>query len=190
MRHSPWSLAGVSLISSLGMVLVLQSCYLYVPDLDGTYIPHSATIHTDKKTAADILKRFRQAEEALKRQDLDSLMDFYADHYKHAGFSKDALREEWKALFERYKDFSATHVLTHFEVASDVDRLPRTAQITCTGSLWAISRDTNRRVNIDSWYNEVHYLAHIAGSWRIEGQAWQAASPEVARTGGPPHPFF
>ncbi len=190
MKHPTWSHVGVSLISSVGMLLVLQSCYLYIPDFDGTYIPHSATIHTDKKTAADILKRFRQAEDALKRQDLDSLMDFYADHYKHAGFSKDSLRDEWKALFEQYREFSATHVLTRIEVALDADRLPRTAQITCTGSLWAISRATNRRVNIDSWYNEIHYLAKFAGSWRIEGHAWEVANHEDARTTRPPHPLF
>jgi hypothetical protein len=115
---------------------MLQRCYLYVPDLDGTYVPHSATIHTDKKTAADILKSFKQAEDALKREDLDSLMDFYADHYKHGGFTKDSLRAEWKALFEQYRALSATHVLTRIEVAVDADKVPLTAQVTCTGGVF------------------------------------------------------
>jgi hypothetical protein len=180
----------VGLISSLGIGLVLQSCYLYVPDLDGTYIPHSATIHTDKKTAAEILKSFKRAENALKRKDLDSLMDFYADQYKHRGFTKDSLKAEWKHLFQEYREFSATHVLTRIEVVVDSDRVPLTAQVTCTGSLWAISNDTNRRVNIDSWYNEIHYLAYVDDAWRIQGHAWEALIPTDTRPARPPHPFF
>ena len=176
-----------ALITVLGILLVLQSCHLYVPDLDGTYVPHSATILTDKKTAADILERFKQAQDALTRKDLDALMEFYADNYKHRGFTKDSLRSEWEALFNKYTNFSATHVLTRIVV--DADRMPHTAQVTCTGSLWAISTDTNRRVNIDSWYNEVHYLAYLDGAWRIQGHAWDAANSET-RTVGPPHPLF
>ena len=154
----------IGLIAALGLVIVLQSCSLYVPDLDGTYIPHSATIHTDKKTALEILKNFKRAEEALKRKDLDSLMEFYADTYQHRGFTKDSLKAEWKHLFGEYRDFSATHVLTLFEVVVDADKVPLTAQVTCTGSLWAISNDSNRRVNLDSWYNEVHYLTYAEGA--------------------------
>ena len=180
----------VGLILSFGIVFVLQSCYLYVPDLDGTYVPHSATIHTDKKTAAAILKSFRQAESALKRKDLDSLMEFYADDYKHGGFTKDSLGTEWKHLFQAYREFSATHVLTRIEVVENADRVPLTAQVTCTGSLWAISNDTNQRVNIDSWYNEIHYLAYVDGAWRIQGHAWELTNPIDTRTVRPPHPFF
>ena len=180
----------IGLIAALGLVIVLQSCSLYVPDLDGTYIPHSATIHTDKKTALEILKNFKRAEEALKRKDLDSLMEFYADTYQHRGFTKDSLKAEWKHLFGEYRDFSATHVLTLFEVVVDADKVPLTAQVTCTGSLWAISNDSNRRVNLDSWYNEVHYLTYAEGAWRIQGHAWEVPNPQDARTARPPHPFF
>ena len=180
----------IGLIAALGLVSVLQSCSFYVPDLDGTYIPHSATIHTDKKTALEILKNFKRAEEALKRKDLDSLMEFYADTYQHRGFTKDSLKAEWKHLFGEYRDFSATHVLTLFEVVVDADKVPLTAQVTCTGSLWAISNDSNRRVNLDSWYNEVHYLTYAEGAWRIQGHAWEVSNPPDAPTARPPHPFF
>jgi hypothetical protein len=117
-------------------------------------------------------------------------MDFYADNYTHRGFTKDSLKAEWKHLFQEYRDFSATHVLTHFEVVVDADRVPLTAQVTCTGSLWAISNDSNQRVNIDSWYNEVHYLVYVAGAWRIQGHAWEEVNPTDTRTARPPHPFF
>jgi hypothetical protein len=38
------------------VMILLQNCHSapYVPDLDGTYVPHSATIQTDPTTAADI----------------------------------------------------------------------------------------------------------------------------------------
>jgi hypothetical protein len=159
-----------------------------VPDLDGTYVPHSATIQTDKKTEAEILKSFKQAEDAVKHKDIDALMDFYADNYKHRGFTKDSLRTEWKHLFHEYREFSATHVLTR--IAVDNQRVPPTAQVTCTGSLWGISNDTNDRVNIDSWYNEVHYLTYIDGAWRIRGHAWEMLNPKDTRLARPPHPFF
>jgi hypothetical protein len=131
------------LILSVVMMILLQSCHVvpYVPDLDGTYVPHSATVETDRNNAAAILNSFKQAETAVKRKDLDSLMNFYADNYNHTGFTKDSLRTEWKRLFQDYRDFSATHVLTRIVV--DADRVPRTAQVTCTGSLWAIANDTN-----------------------------------------------
>ena len=177
-----------ALIASFSMI-VFQSCQApYVPDLDGTYVPHSATIQTDKNTEAAILKSFKKAEDALKRRDIDALMDFYADNYQHRGFTKDSLRTEWKHLLQDYRDFSATHVLTRIVV--DADRVPHTAQVTCTGSLWAISNDSNQRVNIDSWYNEVHYLVHRDGVWRIQGHAWEMVNPKDTRTARPPHPFF
>jgi hypothetical protein len=180
----------VGLIASVVMMLLLQSCHIapYVPDLDGTYVPHSATVQTDPHTEAAILNSFKQAENALKRKDLDSLMNFYADNYQHTGFTKDRLRTEWERLFQDYRDFSATHVLTRIVV--DADRVPRTAQVTCTGSLWAIANDTNQRVNIDSWYNEIHYLAYVDGAWRIQGHAWEVVNPKDTRTARPPHPFF
>ena len=118
------------------------------------------------------------------------LIEFYADTYQHRGFTKDSLKAEWKHLFGEYRDFSATHVLTLFEVVVDADKVPLTAQVTCTGSLWAISNDSNRRVNLDSWYNEVHYLTYAEGAWRIQGHAWEVSNPPDAPTARPPHPFF
>jgi hypothetical protein len=172
------------------LMILLQSCHSapYVPDLDGTYVPYSATVQADTNTEADILNSFKRAENAMKRKDLDTLMNFYADDYKHAGFTKDSLRTEWTRLFQDYRDFSTTHVLTRIVV--DADGVPRTSQATCTGSLWAISNDTNRRVNIDSWYNEIHYLVYVDGAWRIQGHAWDAANPKDPHAVRPPHPFF
>ena len=172
------------------LMILLEGCQTapYVPDFDGTYVPSSATIQTDATTEADILNSFKRAESAMRRKDLDALMNFYADNYTHTGFTKDRLKTEWARLFQNYRDFSTTHVLTRIIV--DADRVPRTAQATCTGSLWAISNVTNQRVNIDSWYNEIHYLAYVDGAWRIQGHAWEVLNPPDTRTARPPHPFF
>lgn len=181
----------VGVISSFGLLTltVLQGCpHPSVPDLSGTYIAHSAAIQADTKTEADILNSFKKAEDAVTRKDLDGVMDFYTESYKHRGFTKESLRAEWKHLFEEYRDFSTTHVLTRIVV--ETERVPPTAQVTCTGSLWAISNDTNQRVNIDSWYDEVHYLAYVNGVWRIRGHAWEMLNPKDTRTARPPHPFF
>jgi len=176
----------------VGLMVEVQGCHLgplpSVPDLGGTYISQSATIQADTKTVDEILTAFKQAEAAVQHRDLDALMALYAEGYKHRGFTKDTLRTEWKHLFEDYHDFSSTHVLTGIAVESD--KSPATARIICTGSLWAISNDTNQRVNIDSWYGEVHYLIYVDGAWRMRGHAWEVLIPKDPRLAHPPHPFF
>lgn len=176
----------------VGFVFGLQGCHFgplpSVPDIRGTYISRSATIQADKKTVEEILGVFKLAEEAVQRQDLDALMALYADNYKHSGFTKDSLKAEWKRLFQDYHDFSPTHVLTRIAVESD--KTTPTAQITCTGSLWAISNETKERVSIDNWFGEVHYLTQKEGGWRMQGHMWEVLSPKDTRTARPPHPFF
>ena len=82
-----------------------------------------------------------------------------------------------------------THILTRFVV--EENRTPPTAQVTCSGSLWAISNQTGERVNIDSWFGEVHYMIYEDGAWRIRGQAWEPPLVEKeSRFARPPHPFF
>jgi len=184
LQAATWALVGV--------VLELQGCHLgpvpAVPDIEGTYISHSATIQADKRTVDEILSTFKKAEEAVHHQDLDALMAMYADNYKHHGYTKDTLRTEWKQPFHEYRDFSMTHVLTRIAVESD--KSPPSAHVTCTGSLWAISNETNERANIDSWYGEVHHLTYVDGVWHMKGHAWEVLNPKDTRTMRPPHPFF
>jgi hypothetical protein len=187
-----WKRTQAAIWALAGLVLELQGCHLgplpSVPDISGTVISQSATIQADKKTVDEILSTFKQAEEAVQHRDLEALMVLYADNYKHHGFTKDTLRAEWKQLFQNYRDFSTTHILTSIAVESDKN--PPTAHITCTGSLWAISNETNERVNIDSWFGEVHYLTYGDGVWRMRGHAWEVLNPKDARIARPPHPFF
>lgn len=169
-------------------VISLQACQHYIPDFDGTYVANSADIQADRKTVNDILSAFKQAEAALQRRDIDGIMELYSDSYKSQSFDKLTLRKVWAELFQENRDFSTTHVFT--QVKAEAQSTPQTAQVVCTGSLWAISNKTNTRVNLDSWFGEVHYMVSENGKWRIRGHAWEVhgeKQPQVAR---PPHPFF
>ena len=142
-------------MATIGMclgVISLQACQHYIPDFDGTYVANSADIQADRKTVNDILSAFKQAEAALQRQDIDGIMELYSDSYKSQSFDKPTLRRVWAELFQENHDFSTTHVFTQVKVEA------QTAQIVCTVSLWAISDKTNARINLDSWFGEVHYM--------------------------------
>jgi len=174
------------------LVVVMQGCQLgpspSVPDLGGTYIAHAANIQVDKQTMDEIMAAFKRAEQAVLHQDLDALMAFYSESYQHRGFTKDSMRIEWENLFHEYHDFSSTHVFS--SITAESDQTPPRAQVTCTGSLWAISNASNQRVNIDSWLGEVHYLTYEHGAWRIRGHAWEPIIVRKSQIEHPPHPYF
>ena len=172
----------------LGVVTGLQACQYYIPDLDGTYVAHSADIQADRKTLNDILSAFKRAEAALHRRDIDGIMELYSDSYTYQSFNKLTLRKVWADLFQENHDFSTTHVFTKIKL--EADNTPQTAQIVCTGSLWAISNETNERVNLDSWFGEVHHMVSENGTWRIRGHAWEVLAEKEPRFARPPHPFF
>ena len=187
-----WPSAQAGFWTLVGIAFALQGCPVgprpSVPDLGGTYLSQSATIQADQKTVDEILSTFHHAEEAVAHEDLDALMRLDADSYKNRGWTKDTLRAEWKQLFQDYRDVSITDVLTR--IAVDVDHTPASAQVTCTGSLWAMSNETNERANIDSWFGEVHYLTYTDGVWRMRGHVWEVLNPKELRTAHPSHPFF
>ncbi|RJQ47319.1 MAG: hypothetical protein C4534_01210 [Gaiellales bacterium] len=177
----------------IALAVGLDGCELFgprhsIPDLRGTYIAHNADIQADPKTVDAIISAFRQAEAALQRGDLDAVMMLYAKSYKHHGYNETTLRGVWKDLFKEYHDFSATHVFSRIKV--EPNETPPTAQITCTGSLWGLSKRTGERVNIDSWFGEVHYMVYENGSWRMYGHAWENRLDKETRSERPPHPFF
>jgi ketosteroid isomerase-like protein len=159
-----------------------------VPDISGIYIVHSVNIQADPQTVDEIMTAFKQAEKAVQHGDLDAVMAFYAEGYQHLGFTKESLRTEWENLFQEYHDFSTTHIFT--SISARLDNTPPSAEITCTGNLWAISKANGQRVNIDSWFGEVHYLTHENAAWRIRGHAWDPIILRQTRTPRPPHPFF
>ncbi len=188
-----WRMSLATFGTFLGLGVGLQGCQFFeprhsIPDLSGTYIAHNADIQADQKTVDEITSAFKQAEDALRRGDLDGVMGLYAKSYKHHGYNETTLRSVWKDLLREYRDFSTTHVFSRIKV--EADKTPPTAQITCTGSLWGISNQTGQRVNIDSWFGEVHYLVYENGGWRMQGHAWEVRLDKETRFERPPHPFF
>lgn len=157
-----------------------------MPDIGRTQLAHDAEVLTDERTLQDILATFSRADDALRREDLDALMAVYSKDYRYRNYSKDRLRLIWEDLFRMHRRFSATHVFSRIEVRSDTTQ--PMARITCSGSLWAISKLTGQRVNIDSWFSDVHELVYEDGAWRILGHAGETR--DLAPYLLSPHPFF
>jgi hypothetical protein len=180
----------VFIVVLFSSVIGLEGCRFGLlppmPDLGKTQLAHGAEIQADEQTLREILATFIRADDAFQRQDLDALISIYSKSYKYHGYDKDRLRLLWEDLFRLYTQFSATHVFS--KVIVKADTTPPTAEITCTGSLWAVSKLTGQRVNIDSWFADVHYMIYEDGAWRIRGHAWDI--PERGRYVLSPHPFF
>jgi len=178
------------LLVLMGGVIGLAGCRFGLPpdmpDLGRTQLAHGAVVQADERSLAEILDTFSRADEALHKQDLDALMTIYSQSYKYHGYDKDRLRLLWKDLFLLHTQFSATHVFS--KIVVNANATPPTAEITCSGSLWAVSKLTGQRVNIDSWFGDVHHLIYEDGAWRIRSHAWE--TPDPGRYVLSPHPFF
>jgi hypothetical protein len=124
----------------------------------------------------------------VKRKDLDGLMALYSEDYKHGGYTKDSVRAVWSDLFTHYHDFAGNHIFSKIKVEAGTT-VPQ-AHVTCTGSLWAMSNETGQRVNIDSWYGEVHNLTFDHGAWHMAGTYWEIPRAKESRPAFLPHPFF
>ena len=158
------------------------------PEISGTHLLQGADIQGDDKTAQAILSVFKKAEDAIHSKDLDALMQLYSENYQHGGYTKDSVRAVWKDLFDHHHDFADTHVFSKIKIQED-KTIPQ-AHVTCTGSLWAISNETGQRVNIDSWYGEMHHLTLEHGAWHLAGTFWEIPRGKESRPAFLPHPFF
>jgi ketosteroid isomerase-like protein len=185
-----WRATVVAISVVMGLMIELQGCRLGVqpsmPDIGATTIAHTAEIQADDQTIKAIMSTFKRADKALRRMDLNALMDLYSEDYMHQGYTKELIRRNWEGLFQGYYDFSSTHVFSKIKV--EVGKVPQ-AEITCTGSLWASSTRTDERINIDSWFGAVHLLTYEGGAWRIRGHAGEIPRTETRLT-LPPHPLF
>jgi hypothetical protein len=179
-----------ALVIIVAMLLELAGCRFGPPpemaDVGQTMIAESASIQADQRTVDELMLTFHKADEALRRQDLEALMTIYSKNYNYHGIDKPELRNIWQDLFRQYREFSNTHIFS--AITAKTEKQPATAEITCTGSIWAVSRLTGRRVNIDSWFGDVHHLVYEDGAWRIIGHAWE--TPPDTRYILNPHPFF
>lgn len=144
-----------------------------------------AEVKADDKTVSGILAAFNRAEAALQAGNVDDLMGLYSERYSYHGLTKQDLRKIWDELLLGHREFRSNHILSR--IVETLDH-PQGAEITCTGSLWAVSKETGQPVNIDSWYGEVHYMVNENGTWRVRGHRGEA--PQTLVFGAAPHPFF
>jgi len=149
------------------------------------FIPGSVG-ETDSDTVAEVMATFDHADEAMRRKDLDDLMSFYSAEYNYHGLTKSEIRKIWQDLFDNYRDIGSTHIFSVIRKSGPSTAL--SVEITCTGSLYAVSEATKLQVPIDSWYQEVHFLVKENGKWRIRGNVGDA--PKVLPFGTAPHPLF
>ena len=151
----------------------------------GIMVDRWAEVKADDKTVAEILAAFNAAESALQAGNLDVLMQLYSDQYNYHGLSKRDLRKVWEELLAHHREFQSNHILSRIIAGTGT---PLSADLTCTGSLWAVSKETGELVNIDSWYGEVHHMVYEEGAWRVRGHRGRA--PKTQIFGAAPHPFF
>lgn len=148
-------------------------------------IDAGADLQADAETVHQIEETFNRAEETIGKRDLDALMTVYAENYRYQDLTKADMRTIWKGFFTQYDRVATLHSFSRIIVKPG--KSP-TAQITCTGALWATSDQNDQRVNLSSWAGDVHHLMYEHGAWRIVGQGRNALNrPEFGQA---PPPLF
>jgi hypothetical protein len=151
-----------------------------------TSISQGSVVEVDQATVSEILDVFHKADAAIAAENLDGVMALYATQYNYHGLRQADIRKIWSELLREYRDITNTHFFSQIvKVGSGSNAI---IEITCTGKLSGISKTTDLRVPIDSWYEEMHFLTREGGVWRIRGNAGD--QPRVLPFGKAPHPLF
>ena len=151
-----------------------------------TQILPEAGIEADQQSVNELIGTFDQAQEAIRARDINSLMALYATNYQFHGLKRDDIRKIWMDLFAQYDLIANIHTFSGIKVVKTATGL--TAEIICTGAVWANSRKTKQRIPIDSWHQEVHRLVKGADGWRIIGNL--GGDQAIRQFGTAPHPLF
>ena len=142
---------------------------------------------TGHPAVKELLASFGRAEAALKKEDLDALMAFYASAYNYHGLKEPDVRRVWGEVFTHYNTLESVHLFSDITVTQEGSQLR--AEVTCTGGLYGTEEGTGKRMTLDSWFREVHYLVREEGGWRFLGNAGEA--PRSAPfSSAPHHPMF
>jgi hypothetical protein len=151
-----------------------------------TSLSKDAVVEVDQATVNQLLDVFHKADVAITAENLDGLMELYATQYNYHGLKQADIRKIWSDLFKEYRNLVDVHFFSKIiKVGSGSNAI---IEVTCTGILSGISKTSGLRVPIDSWYEEVHFLALEGGVWHIRGNAGE--TPRVLPFGTAPHPLF
>jgi ketosteroid isomerase-like protein len=175
-----WGILGIAMWSTVWLLVISLPSPAYAK----TKVSPDAEIQADHKTVEEIVATFKKAEDALAERNLETLMALYSKDYTYHGLTREDIRKIWEDLFAHSHRIASEHRFSKI-VAGD-GKNPR-AEVTCTGSFWTTD-ETSKRVNIDSWYEEVHYMVYEDGAWRIRGHAGDASKAPLFGT--TPHPLF
>jgi hypothetical protein len=146
---------------------------------------HNSVVH--HPVVKGVVAAFERAESGLQQEELDKLMQFYAPSYDYHGLKQADVRRVWSEVFEHYKALESLHLFSDIKVLN-VDGTLR-VEVTCTGGLYGTDEQSGKRVTLDSWFREVHYLVKDGENWRFLGNAGEvpAAAPFAS---APHHPLF
>ncbi|MGB4066725.1 MAG: hypothetical protein WBK08_01710 [Nitrospira sp.] len=134
-----------------------------------------------------LLAAFERAEAALQKEDIDALMRFYAPAYDYHGLRDNDVRRVWGEVFEHYKAVESLHLFSDVKVLRVNDELR--VEVTCTGGLYGTDEHTGKRLTLDSWFREVHYLVKEGDAWRFLGNAGEVPAG-APFSSAPHHPLF
>ena len=146
-------------------------------------IDAGADLHADAETVRHIEEVFNRAEDAIREKDLDTLMTVYSEHYRYQDLTKADMRTIWQGFFEHSDRIATLHSFSRILVTPGT---PPTADLTCTGALWATGDQTDQRVNLSSWAGDIHHLSYEEGAWKILGQGRNAPTRPEFRQAPPP----
>lgn len=146
---------------------------------------HNSLLH--HPVVKGLVAAFERAESGLQKEEIDTLMQFYAPAYDYHGLKQADVRRVWGEVFEHYKALESLHLFSDIKVLN-VDGKLR-VEVTCTGGLYGTDEQSGKRVTLDSWFREVHYLLKDGENWRFLGNAGEvpAAAPFSS---APHHPLF
>lgn len=151
-----------------------------------TQVLPEAVIEADQESFDELIGTFDRAQEAIRARDIEGLMALYSPNYQFHGMNRDDIRKIWEDLFARYDFIANIHTFSSVKVIKNGTDV--TAEITCTGAVWANSKKTKQRIPIDSWHQEVHRLVRGEEGWRIVGNL--GGDKAVRHFGTAPHPLF
>jgi hypothetical protein len=134
-----------------------------------------------------LLAAFERAEAALQKEDIDALMRFYASTYDYHGLKADDVHRVWGEVFEHYRAVESLHLFSDIKV-TQVNNEVR-VEVTCTGGLYGTDEHTGKRLTLDSWFREVHYLVQEGDAWRFLGNAGEVPAG-APFSSAPHHPLF
>ena len=178
----------IKLASSCKPVLLFFSLLLILwlvkPVMADTRIGKHAEIHALPVEVKELMVTFELIDKAINTKDLESLMNSYSRNYAHLGANRNDMRKIWATLFQEYKEFIIGHNFTRIYI----ERGKHMASVVCTGLMFGINVHTGEKERIDGWIEEIHYLVHEDGEWKILGH--DVESPESGRFGVAFHPLF